>query len=388
MIAASERATPPVVWVLVHDLSRTGVPVVLDRMLSALPAARSSVHVVAFHGGPLESSLRGSVASLTILESLERRSLADAVSVGLMSLGAAPAGVELRRRVWRRRCADLPRADVAVVHGAGAWPLTSIVSDDVPLVLHLHELATGLDRCIPPAAQRTAFDRACRVLAVSAPVADLALERGAPCDAIDLVPGVIEVMDDRNDGPDSNPDRRSQVPQAVDAVMGAGVPGWRKGTDRLAAVAHELGRLGHAGGVGWVGGRPHGVDAPWVDAPDPISWFPPMADPWSILRAARVIVVPSREDPLPLVALEAGLHRKAVVAMATGGLPDLLAEGRGVVDADQDVGRFVAEVAALLDDPTRAADLGAALHAYVLAHHDSAVVAPTWWDIVRRTAMG
>jgi len=377
MRSSSPEPAQPVVWVFVHDLTRTGTPVVLDRMLRALPVARSTVHIVALRGGPIERPLRGSVASLTVMEPLDRRSVPDALAVGLETIGIAPRAAGVRRTAYRRRCRALPSPDVVVVHGAGAWPLTSIVADHVPLVVHLHELDTALDRCIAPSAQRGAFERARRVLAVSGPVADLAIARGAAAAAVDLVPGVVDF------GQHDSPAYRLRAESGqVGAVMGAGVPGWRKGTDRLAAVAHELDRLGHSVGVGWVGGRPSGVDAPWVEAPDPVGWFPVMEDPWQVLRSAQVIVVPSREDPLPLVALEAGLRRRAVVAMATGGLPDLLSDGRGVAVEDQNVGRFIAEVAALLDEPTRAAETGEALHAHVLAHHDVAVVAPMWWDLV------
>ncbi len=361
----------PVVWVLVHDLGRSGVPVMLARLLRATPTARATVHVIALRGGVLEQEVAAAAASLTVLEPLQRRSANEAVGLGLATAGAARTARELQRRVWRHRTRRLPRPDVAVVHGAGAWPLICAAPDAVPYVLHLHELRIGLDRCIPVGEQVAAIRGARRLLVVSGPVADLATERGAEPARIDLVPGLVE------------PSTMEVASQRTGRpVMGAGSVGWRKGTDRLAALAHELARDGRADHVGWIGGSPIGVDAAFVGAPDPVAWFPAESDPWHRMAHAQVIVVPSREDPMPLVALEAGLHRRAVVAMATGGLGELLAGGRGVAVPDQDLVAFVRAVRSLLDDPDQASMMGEELHRRVTSRHTPAVVAPAWWSAI------
>ncbi len=363
------------VVVLVRDLGLTGVPIVLERLLRV--PHDGEVHVVAWLPGPLRHRLEAHVASCTVLEPQGRRSVPDALSVGLSVLGADEVGRRVRRVSWSRRLRHLPRPDVVLVHGAGAWPLTAAMPADAPLVLHLHELELGLDRCIAPAAQAGAFARADRVLAVSRPVADLAVRRGAPPGRVELMPGVVEVPL----GDDVEPS-----PTAARPVMGAGVPGWRKGTDRVSAVAHELARRGRPEAVAWVGGAPTGADARWVDADDPVRWFPATEQPWRLMAGAEVVLVPSREDPLPLVALEAGLHARAVVATPTGGLPDLLAGGRGLVAPAHDL-RWLAEATAgLLDRPEDAAELGAALRDHVLAHHDARIVAADWWTTLREVA--
>jgi glycosyltransferase involved in cell wall biosynthesis len=361
---------PPTIWVLVHDLGRSGVPVVLARLLVATPAAGGSVHVVARRGGELEGALRRAAASVTTLEPLTGRSVPDALALGLQQLGV-PGGRAVRSTSWRRRVRALPPPDVVLLHGAGAWGLLDAVPGDPPVVVHLHELHTGLDRSIPRAAQADLLRRAARVLAVSRPVAELATSRGARPSSVDLVPGVVEV-----DG----------VPAAGSGagrpVMGAGQVGWRKGTDRLAAIAFELERSGRRDHVGWVGGRPSGADVSYRGAVDPVRWWPSLADPWALMADASVVVVPSREDPLPLVALEAGLRGRAVVAMATGGLPELLSEGRGWSVEGQDVVELTRRVLRVLDEPDEASSAGRALAQHVRSHHDAAVVAPRWWELL------
>lgn len=365
---------PPVVWILVRDLSRTGVPIVLERLLAAVPDAAGSVHVVAVHGGPLGARVRRRCGSVTLLEPTGRRSFPDAAAVGLMVLGLDSWGAKVRRTAWARKVRTLPPPDVVVLHGAGSWLARSVVPDDVPTVVHLHELQTGLERSIPEDQQRDALAGAALVMAVSRPVADLAVQRGARAREVEIVPGVVDLASSR---PAASP---GAALLEARPVMGAGTPGWRKATDRMVALAHELDRLGRPAAVGWVGGVPAAGEASAVASPDPVHWLPELEDPWSVLASTEVIAVPSREDPLPLVALEAGLHRRPVVAMPTGGLPDLLADGRGSVANGHDLRSFCDAVAALLEVPERAAAMGDALHAHVVRHHDSTVVAARWWS--------
>jgi len=119
---------------------------------------------------------------------------------------------------------------------------------------------------------------------------------------------------------------------------------------------------------------------------DPVHWFEERSDPWSVLQRSEVIVVPSREDPLPLVALEAGIRARPVVAMPTGGLADLLADGRGLVGLRHDVASFHDAVAGLLDRPAEAREMGLALREHVRTHHEASLVAPTWYQVLQRSA--
>lgn len=396
MSASEPIAQDPVIWIAVHDLSRTGVPVLLERLLQASPARkREVVHLVAMYGGPLLRELQSLCASVTVLEPSDRRSASSAASLGLITLGMSRAGEVVRHSAWRAKLARRPKPDVLLVHGAGAWPVTQVVSSKLPVVLHLHELETALDRCIPRPEQAAAFQRAQQVMVVSAPVAELARNRGANSAKILLVPGCVrlpaadeaETSELESNLPESNePESSAPETDSVQWVLGAGTPGWRKGTDRLAAVAHAVQVVSSPAQVGWVGGRPTGADATAVGRTDLVNWIPESADPWKLLSHAAVFVLPSREDPLPLVALEAGLHRRAVVAMPTGGLPDLLADGRGLVGSRQDVRWFVAAVQQVLASRELAEDLGQRLHEFVRTHHDVDVIAPRWLQAVSDAA--
>ena len=94
-------------------------------------------------------------------------------------------------------------------------------------------------------------------------------------------------------------------------------------------------------------------------------------DPAPWLARATVLVSTAREDPFPLVGLEAGAAGVPVVAFDSGGLTELLADGRGTVVGPLDVAAMVDAVVAMLGDPT-----GAALAAERLRHHVAAQHTP------------
>jgi len=242
------------------------------------------------------------------------------------------------------------------------------------MVVHLHELETGLDRSIPVPARADLFGRAHATLAVCERTAALARASGAPVDAVSLVPGVTDVL-----GPD--PDSIT-LPEPIDRVVGVGEAGWRKGTDRFIAVAHDLARTRPQVACTWIGAAPAAGWAFAVDADLPLTWQPARSEPWSGETGGTALLVPSREDPLPLVVLEAGARGIPVVAAATGGLPDLLADGRALVVAGHDVAGLADAVRAVIDDPAASAARATRLWERVRDQHRAEVVGPRWVDLL------
>jgi len=123
-----------------------------------------------------------------------------------------------------------------------------------------------------------------------------------------------------------------------------------------------------------------------------ISEMLPRAEVVQILSHATVFVCPSIYEPMGIVNLEAMACETAVVATATGGIPEVVADGVTglLVPVDQeadgtprDPEAFAAALAerinALLGDPARAAAMGKAGRERAVAHF-------SWERIAARTA--
>jgi glycosyltransferase involved in cell wall biosynthesis len=360
------RPARPVVRAVVRDLSRTGVPLALAR-LAAWPGTREAIdlHVVARSDGPVRVDLEQAGIAVVALEPERSRSVPATVAAAGAQLGRPAPGQAVLAAAWRRRLRGLPQPNTVLVQGAGAWPVAEALGIDAAprLVWHLHELALGLRRSIDPATARRAAATADQVLVVAEPVAALARSLGAPSERVTIVPGTV--------------DRVERLPRSGRDVVTIGEAGWRKGTDRAIAAAHELRRrdpgvrwhwIGRASEPAWA--YAHGADLAVV-------FHPPCEAPWAVVDAPAAAVVTSREDPLPLVALEAGARGLPVVACAgSGGLDQLLDGGRGWLVDPTDPGELVAAVQEAI--ATGSAGRGEELQAYVAAHHRADAVGPAW----------
>jgi glycosyltransferase involved in cell wall biosynthesis len=150
------------------------------------------------------------------------------------------------------------------------------------------------------------------------------------------------------------------------ATLGLDVVG--DGDER--APLEELARsLGLESRVTWHGARPgHALPA--------------------FYRAAVALVVPSVDEGLGLVAVEAQLCETPVVAFASGGLIDVVEHGvTGLLVEHRDAGALAAAVTALLARDDRGASLGRAGRERALSTFEPAVVARRYVDIYR-SALG
>jgi glycogen(starch) synthase len=78
-----------------------------------------------------------------------------------------------------------------------------------------------------------------------------------------------------------------------------------------------------------------------------------------LLRACTVVVMPSRFEGLPLVALEAAWAGRPIVAAESPGLTDAVVPGEtALMVPAEDADALAKGVAELLDDPERARELG------------------------------
>ena len=124
--------------------------------------------------------------------------------------------------------------------------------------------------------------------------------------------------------------------------------------ENVAALARDA---GVASRIHWHGALPHAQLLP-------------------LYQRARVVAMPSREEGLGLVAVEAQLCGTPVVAYASGGLTDVVRpDAGGTLVPEGDIVQFAAALAQLLDDPTRAAECGRAAHASTVGRFSPEAVA-------------
>ncbi len=85
------------------------------------------------------------------------------------------------------------------------------------------------------------------------------------------------------------------------------------------------------------------------------------------LEGWDIVVLPSRQDPFPLVVLEAMAAARPVIGSRRDGIEEQLDGETGVLVTPEDPDALAAAIAALAADPERRAELGAAAHARVMS---------------------
>ncbi|WP_433383381.1 glycogen synthase [Actinoplanes sp. CA-142083] len=147
------------------------------------------------------------------------------------------------------------------------------------------------------------------------------------------------------------------LPPQTQIILLAGAPDTREIADEVEALAVELRGARDEHGVIWV------------------QEMLPKTEVIQILTHATVFVCPSIYEPMGIVNLEAMACETAVVATATGGIPEVVADGEtGLLVPIEQVtdgtgtpvhpDRFVADLTAamteLIEDPSRAKEMGLA----------------------------
>ncbi|MBN1178146.1 MAG: glycosyltransferase family 4 protein [Anaerolineae bacterium] len=203
------------------------------------------------------------------------------------------------------------------------------------------------------------------------------LERGIPAARVHLVsPGVDPEGGARADG------QRFRHKHAIDGplVVTMGALCYDKGTHHLLAAARRFWEAGRPLTVALVGPRQEGVQralarlGPRERSMCRAMGLIPEAEKWDAVAAADVVALPSRTESFGIVFLEGWLCGKPVIGARSGAVPDVIDAGRdGLLVDFGDVGGLAAALAALIDDPNRAAEMG---------HHGREKVLERYtWDV-------
>ncbi len=342
------------VFLVTHETSRTGAPRVAILVARGLVEQGHAVHILARSPGPLLPEFQSIAPTSVEFLHRVRRKLRSIPATRLIAylLDTTVATATLLRR----------RADLVYVNStAAAIYLRPARWLHRRVILHVHESGDLAAWFLAKAQAKTPVAVDVSVVACSPSVqAEIAALMKRTVDDVPMLPsvpddaGVLRLSAEQPDH-DYSPD---------EFVVGCcGAVEHRKGADVWVEVARQVreATLEYPVRFVWVG---EGTQTVRPDEESKIAFIGPSPNPYAHMRRFDVFTLPSRDDPFPLVVLEAMLLGTPVVAFAVGGVPQQVGDA-GIVVPNGDVAAFAREIVRLLKDECERRRLGSAAEARV-----------------------
>lgn len=384
--------------VLGHAADLTGPPIYLRNLLRWLRAQHPDVEVevALLSGGELLEDLR-ELASVTVFEPLP--GTVDPEEQELLLSGAVDVDewwANARSAALRSMMAAFAEHRVVYVTCAPAVELARALPEGERVLLsHVHELEVGLVHRLSPQDRKHFLGAATRIFSVARAVTDHLVDRhGVDSSIVEQHPEMVEsrAIASATSRLDRGSSRRRLGLDPDHHVVGAcGTIEFRKGTDHFLHLAWHLRRAGLDRPVTfvWIGGDEAAIElarsrAESLGVDDVVRFVGATTDPVTWFALLDVFVMPSREDPFPLVCIEAASAGTPIAAFDAGGIPELVEQGCGAVVAYPDVEQLAVEVRTILEDEDRRRSLGERGRQLAVDQHDVSVVAPKAWEAIRR----
>lgn len=271
-------------------------------------------------------------------------------------------------------------------------PIVDMIAPQAPVVTHVHELRFGFRQNASPALS-SLLNRTRRFIACSGAVKQNLIEtEGVAEERVETVHESIPVDRIRAESTQEQIFQRLGIPADALLVVGSGTPDWRKGADLFVQLAFRVCSVDPRAYFAWVGSGwrrdsdkiEHDLTATGLT--DRVRLSGAVANPADFFAAADVFVSTSREDPYPLVCLEAAAVGKPIVCFAgAGGMPEFVEDDCGFVVPYLDIQAMANRVVRLLESAECRNRLGATAQRKVRERHDIEKTAPRLLEIIERT---
>lgn len=365
-----------------HECTRTGAPMVLLRFLEWLARERGAhVETLALRGGPLLAEF-AAVGPVHLVEAYGTDSLVRRVEQGMGKVGLASLADRLRSARLRHGTRHLRGFDVLYVNSATSALALRVLPELPPHVIsHVHELDSAFNYWMDDDDRAAMLEcSGAFVVAADCVGRNLIEHHGV---APEQVHRCYEFIDPPvvDDAAVSAARARLGIGDDELVVGAVGTAEWRKGADLFLQVAARVRRLAPELPVRflWVGrSLPHDavhqrVDVAGLGLGDVVTFVGEVPDPGTYLSLFDVFCLTSREDPYPLVCLEAATLGVPVVTFANGGMVELAAADGpepllGCVPY-LDVEAMADALVERLSQPERREREGARLRSWVRRHH-------------------
>lgn len=372
-----------------HDANRAGSQLLLLQLIRLLGRQGLQTHVLLCDGGELVDDFKETTAT-TLLYPDKRKLPGAYLKQGMKRLPffrrfAAQTGPTSRQKLEK----VLNRHDFGLVF-VNSVANAEFYQEHLPFLHHLpvvvfaHELEMSVATYTDPRCLEFLLGKCDHLIAVSQAVADFYVQTyHYPLTQVSTFTLINsdEILEKLATVEQNYLQRNFGIEPNAVVVGGCGNAEWRKGNDIFNLIAREvIGRMpAHPIYFVWVGAGPIQpfyelikFDIERFGLTRQIILIPPTPNVLDIMNRFDIFLLSSREDPYPLVVLEAALLQKPIVCFEkAGGAPELVEEDAGEVVGYLDIEGAVRAIIQLVEDPELRKKKGQAAHRKVLRRHDT-----------------
>lgn len=385
-----------------HDANRAGAQLVLLQMLQMLKQRNIPTHLLLCGDGPLENEYR-QLTSVSLWPKPVTRLFGNRIDklLYLLRIGQWLHRREEQRR-WQTFENELRSQNIGLVmvntvtSAKGYQPIYELVRS-VPVILFVHELEMAVRMYTQPDNLRFMLDHSDHLIAVSKAVANYYVDNyGFDPSQISTfqlidIPNLLQKITQARQLPDVM--AKHGIPENAVIIGGCGNAEWRKGNDLFNVIAQLV--------------ISEYVDLPvyfvWVGMPrnslyedlaldlkkagltDRVLLIEPTPEVFRYTTRFDIFALCSREDPYPLVVLEAALSETPVVCFEhAGGAPELVETDGGFVVPYLDTMAMADAIGTLIDDTIQRRTMGQTLRRKVIERHSSEQSMDSFLAIVKQ----
>lgn len=373
-----------------HDASRTGAVIFLRNLLRWFKKnTRMSFLILLRNGGALESEF-AAIAPTSLWDGKSGRGRFQKFLSRLgLNRGGLP-GPPLRN--------GFPKEEVGLVYSntlTNGRILDAFSGNKWPVLTHVHELESMI-RKFGSDNIRLVKKHTRHYLAASEAVKrNLVLNHFISEGKIDVIHGGVELAGFSLDAKEAKGSLARELRAEKNAffVGGAGTLDWRKAPEIFILLAHTVHRRKPSLPIHfvWIGGDQKETrffelryDIERLGLTDRVHFLGAKTNPENYLAAFDVLALTSREDPFPLVCLEAAASGKPILCFdEAGGAKELVETDAGFVLPWLDIQGMADKIFLLFDSPSRLNELGRRAFQKVKERYEISVIAPKIFDRIQ-----
>jgi glycosyltransferase involved in cell wall biosynthesis len=379
-----------------HDASRTGAPLLLLNFLRWLrQEKRLEFEVLLKNGGDLAADYR-EIAPTRILNGEIFLPFASSLKARIRRRIRPPASLTRQlQRLYPNEIFPVVYSNT-ITNGELVREFSRL---NRRIICHAHEMKMAINRWGGPEAVETA-GMVHRFIAASQPVKrDICEIMNVPAEKIEVVHEFgqpVRMHDEQHQA--SRKRIRSQLGiDETDIVAGmCGTVDWRKGADLFPLLARAVKRLAPRAGHKfiWIGSSGDSLeyqqvaqDVSSLGLNESVKYIHKVKNPHDYMSAFDLFTLTSREDPFPLVMLEAASLGLPVICFeGSGGAPEFVEDDAGLVVPYLNIESMASAIVSLGDDPDRRRLIGQKARAKTDARFSLRSQAPKLLSVIEEIA--